>query len=337
MKLALKGKSIMLVATLLLLAGCKQKTGIEILNAQMSGLKALKSQYVVKQDGEKDILVNVLYSKPNRILVSSDNFVVALNEVDGHFESLFSEKVYDHLPWDGKVYPGTGKIVSTILLEAGPAVANPPVHLIPEQPWAFENKKGTIERYTKTVQGAEGPQTFKLEITDKGVPVQFIVPSGISYIVKSFELVDDIPLEKFRVEPKDGFVGHRISPDLITLETGMKFDWSKFEASNDVSQFKLDGNTMFVFVDPLEATSGNLTPWLKAPGSGFRKVTISKGSATSGFFDPKGLEIAKITTTTPSFVMVDKNAKIIGMWLGFDADNVAEFEKDIQSVLTKKP
>ena len=152
MKLALKGKSIMLVATLLLLAGCKQKTGIEILNAQMSGLKALKSQYVVKEDGEKDIVINVLYSKPNRILVSSDDFVVALNEVDGHFESVYSEKIYDHLPWDGKVYPGTGKIVPTTLLEAGPAVANPPVNLIPEQPWAFENKKGNIERYTKTVR-----------------------------------------------------------------------------------------------------------------------------------------------------------------------------------------
>jgi hypothetical protein len=336
MKLELKGKSIMLVATLLLLAGCKQKSGIEILDAQMSGLKALRSQYVVRKEGEKDILINVLYSKPNRILVTSDDFVVALNEVDGHFESMFSEKIYDLLPWDGKVYPGTGKIVSTLLLEAGPAVANPPVHLIPEQPWALENKKGNIERYTKTVQGGDGPQVFKLEITDKGVPVQFIVPSGISYIVKSFELVDDIPLEKFRVEPKEGFVSHRISPDLLTLETGMKFDWSKFKAANDVSQFKLDGNTMFVFVDPSEASSLSAMTWLRAPGAGYRKVTISKGSAVSGFFDPNGIEIAKVTTTTPKFVMVDKDAKVIGMWLGFDPESVAEFEKDVLSVLNKK-
>ena len=59
-----------------LLAGCKQKTGMEILMSKMDDLKALKSQYVVHIEGEKDVVINVLYSKPNRILFTSDDFVV---------------------------------------------------------------------------------------------------------------------------------------------------------------------------------------------------------------------------------------------------------------------
>jgi hypothetical protein len=337
MKLELKGCSIMVFASLILLAGCKQKSGMEILISRMADLKALKSQYVVRQEGQTDVIVNVLYSKPNRILMTSDNFVVALNEVDGHFESLFSERVYDSLPWDGKVYPGTAKLVSTLMLNSGPPVANPPLSIVPEAPWQLESKKGNIERYTKTLKGPDGAKTFKLEITDKGEPVQLIVPDDISYIVKSFELVDEIPLEKFRVEPKEGFVSHRVTPDLLMLETGLKFDWSKFKAASDVNGFKLEGNTMFVFVDPKEATSSNAAPWIKAPGIGYKKVTISKGTTSSGFYDPTGEEIDKLTTTTPTFVMVDKESKIIGMWLGFDRDGIFGFEKDIQMALGKGP
>jgi hypothetical protein len=335
MKLELKGHSIMLFASLILLAGCKQKSGMDILSDRMAGLKALKSQYVVHRDGEKDVVVDVLYSNPNRILMTSEDFVVALNEVDGHFESIFGEKVYDSLPWDGNVYPGTRKLVSSIMLDAGPATANPPKNIVSVVPWKLESKIGNIERYTKTVNGSDGPQTFKLEITDKGEPVQMIVPDGISYTVKHFELVDEIPIEKFRIEPKDGFVNHRIATDLMILETGMKFDWSKFQAASDVNQFKLEGNTMFVFIDPKEATSVNTASWIQSAGAGYRKVRVSKGIASSGFYDPKGEEIDKLTSSTPTFVMVGKDSKITGMWLGFDPESVPEFEKDIQAVIGK--
>jgi hypothetical protein len=336
MKLDNKGRLIMLFAYLLLLAGCKQKTGMEILTSQMAGLKALKSQYIVHRKGQKDIVVNLAFSKPNRIMITSDDFVVAVNEVDGHFESIFSEKIYDLLPWDGKVYPGTGKLVPLILLEAGPPVANPPSNIVPEAPWKLESKANGIEHYTKTLNGMEGPQTFKLEISEKGEPIRFMVPNDISYEVKKFELVDEIPLEKFRVEPVEGFVSHRTVPDLVSLDTGGPFTWTKFRAASDVDHFKLEGLTMFIFVDPQEKSSVGATNWIKSAGVGYRKVTISKGAATSGFFDPSGQEIDKVTTSTPTFVLVDKSSKIVAMWLGFDPEKVAEFEKDIQNALAGK-
>ena len=325
----------MVIASLLLLMGCKQKSGMDLLTDQMSGLKALKSQFVVHKDGEKDVTVTVLYSKPNRILMTSDIFVVALNEEDGHFESIFAERTYDHMPWDGKVYPGTGKLVSRDMINAGPAAANPPSKIVPVVKWSLESKKGGVERYTKTVQSKEGDQIFKLEITDKGVPILFAA-NDITYNIKSFELVDSIPLETFRVAPKDGFVNHRLQQDVMMIETGMKFDWSKFKAASDVSNFKLAGNTMFVFVDPKEGSSLNAMNWIKQSSPGYRRITISAGNAASGFYDPTGSEISKITSSTPTFVMVNKQGKITGMWLGFDRDNVAEYEKDIQAVLTKK-
>lgn len=329
MKLETKGFSIMVIASMLLLAGCKKQTGLQMLSDKMDHIKALKSEYLVREKGEKDVVVTLLYVKPNRILFSSEDFVVATNEIDGHFESVFSNKVYDSLPWDGKVYPGTRNLVATSFLTAGPAAANPPNNLAKSIPWKLESSSGGVERYTKTISDQEGPKTFKLEVNDKGMPVQFIGPTGISYIVRKFELVDDIPMEKFRVEPKLGFIGRGIVQDMMMMQTGGKFDWSKFQAATDVSQFKLEGNTLFAIIDPNENTSKNASAWLKTPGKEYRKVTICKGKATSGFFDPTGQNIDKLTSSTPTFVLVNKDSMIIGLWLGFDATNTKDFEADI--------
>lgn len=316
-----------------LLAGCKQKTGMEILMSKMDDLKALKSQYVVHIEGEKDVVINVLYSKPNRILFTSDDFVVALNEKNGHFESVFSEKTYDHLPWDGRIYPGTGLLVSIDLFDAGPSVASPPQLIAPAAAWTLENKKGNIERYTKTIQSSKGPQTFKLEITDAGVPSLYINPDGTTFKTNSFEIVDEIPESKFLIEPTPGFVNHRTATDTLMLDTGANFSWSAFKAAPDVSNFKLQGPTMFIFVDPKEQSSIAAMKWINTPGSGFRKVTVTSGNATSGFFDPSGQEIGKVTTSTPLFVLVDAQSKITGLWLGFDSERTSDFNKDIQSAL----
>lgn len=325
----------MLTATLVLLAGCHQKSGMDILSAQMDGLKALRSQYVVHRPGEKDVTINILFSKPNRILATSESFVVALNEIDGHFESNFSEKIYDTMPWDGHIYPGTGKIVAPEFLNAGPASGNPPNKIVGEVPWKLESKMDGIERYTKTIRGAEGPQTFKLEISDQGKPIQFISPGDVSYIVKNFELIDEQPIEKFRVEPRLGFLSHRIVPDLVMLQTGGPFSWSKFKAASDLSSFKLEDITMFVLVDPAEMSSKNAIAWVKQPATGYRKVKVSKGTATSGFYDPTGKEIDQMTSSTPMFVMVGKDSKITAMWSGFDPDGVIQFEADIVKALNK--
>lgn len=325
----------MLTATLVLLAGCRHKSGMEILSAQMDGLKGLRSQYVVHRPGEKDVLVDILFSKPNRILATSENFVIALNEIDGHFESNFSEKIYDTMPWDGHVYPGTGKIVASEFVNAGPASANPPNKIVPEVPWKLESTKNGVERYTKTIRGADGPLTFKLEISDQGRPVQFISPGDVSYIVKRFEVIGEQPIEKFRVEPREGFLSHRVVPDLLMLQTGEPFGWAKFKTASDVSSFKLEGNTMFVLVDPAEMSSQNAVGWAKQPATGYRKVMVSKGNATSGFYDPTGKEIDQMTSSTPTFVMVGKDSKIMAMWSGFDPDDVTQFEMDIAKALNK--
>jgi hypothetical protein len=90
---------------------------------------------------------------------------------------------------------------------------------------------------------------------------------------------------------------------------------------------------MFVLVDPLDPTSFGAIKWMKSAGSRFRKIAVSKGNALSGFYDPTGAEIDKLTSTTPMFVMVDKSSKITAMWFGFDSAKIPEFEKDIQTAL----
>ena len=319
----------MLCASLLLLAGCKHKSGLEILSGQMTGMKALKSQYVIQRKGQKDLVVDFLFSKPNRILATSPDFAVACNEIDGHFESPFASLAYDSLPWDGKLYPGTGKLVSPSYVSAGPVSSESPNAIAPEVPWKLESKSGSIERYTKTVQSLRGPQVFKLEVDDQGKPVKFQSPEGIIYVTRSFEMVGEIPIEQFRVEPRDGFVCSRINLDQMTLQAGEKFGWSQYKAAPDVSNFTIGGNTLFAIIDPTEASSHNTETWLKTVNAKYKKVTISKGKANSGFFDPKGDEIRKLTTSTPTFVLVDKDSKIIGLWLGFDTENIKEFEADI--------
>ncbi len=333
MKLEIKGFSIMMIVSLVLLAGCKKQSGLQILSDRMDHLKAIRSEYVVREKGKKDVVVRLLFSKPNNILFTSDDFVVATNEIDGHFESVFSNKVYDVMPWDGRGFPGTRNLVSTAFLMAGPGAANPPNNIAKSIPWKLEGKSGGIERYSKTFHDSEGDKTLKLEVTDTGEPVQFTGPTEISYVVKKFEIVDNIPFEKFRVEPRSGFLARGVSRDLLTLQTGAIFDWSKFKAASDVSQFKLEGNTMFVFIDPNETTTKKASAWLNLPGKGYRKLTISVGQASSGFFDPSGLEIRKMTSSTPMFVMVNKDSKIIGMWLGFDPANTKDFEADILKAL----
>ena len=103
-----------------------------------------------------------------------------------------------------------------------------------------------------------------------------------------------------------------------------------------MSNFKLDGDTLFAIVDPSEPTSANAISWIAKPGQGYRKVQVSKGQAATGFFDPKGTEVDKLTTTTPAFVLVGKDGTIKSLWLGFDPDGVSTFEKDIQAAIDGK-
>lgn len=325
----------MLLPIAILFLGCKHQSGYDRLVSGMDGSKAIQSQYVIHQKGQKDVTVNFLFSKPNRFLVTSDDFTIASNEVDGHFESLDSEKVYDLLPPAGPIYPGTGKLLSPHVVRAGPASATNPKDFASNVKWQLKSNTGGIETYSKTIESQQGPMTFTLVVNSDGKPIKFMSP-GIEYEIKSFEYLDEQPLEKFRVEPKDGYVCVRIPVDTISLETGEKFTWTQFKASSDVSDFKPTGPTLFAIVDPKEPTSVRSLDWIKKVGNGYTKVQISKGDAQTGFVDPSGVEIDKITTTTPAFFLVDPDGTIKGMWLGFDAEGTLAFEADIQKAISGK-
>lgn len=318
----------MLIASILLLVGCKQKSGFDKLCDQMEGAKAIKSQYVVVMDGQPEITIDLLHSKPNRTLITSKDFVIATNEEDGHFESVFSKQIYDYFPWNGNPYAGTGKLVGTHLIQGGPITAMNPRKISSEVPWKLEKKANGIESYIKVIESREGKQVIKMDIDADGKPIQFIAPGNIVFKTKSLEYISEPPLESFRVKPKDGFVNHRTQVDQIGPHNGAKFDWSKFQAAADVSNFKLKDANLFAIVNPSEPTSQPVLAWLKQSSS-FQKVQVSKGKATSGFYDESGSEIEKITTTTPFFLLVDKKAQVIGMWIGFDPEKVKEFEADI--------
>jgi hypothetical protein len=208
-----------------------------------------------------------------------------------------------------------------------------PSEISKEIPWKLEGKSGSIERYVKNVDSEKGRQTIRLEVDSDGKPVKFSVTPGPTFLTKSFEIVDEIPLEQFHVEPKDGFVSHRIYQDTMRLQTGAKFSWSQFKASDDTTSFKLDGSTLFALVDPSEASSMNASAWLRSPNAKYKKVVISKGTTKTGFYDPIGDEIQKMTTSTPTFVLVNKDSVIIGLWLGFDPENPKAFEADIVKAL----
>jgi hypothetical protein len=329
MKLEVTGPHIMLIASILLLAGCKQKSGFDKLCDQLEGAKAIKSQYVVQIEGQPEITIDLLFSKPNRTIVTSKDFIIATNEVDGHFESLYSKKVYDTYPWSGQPYAGTGKLVGAHLIQGGPVTAMNPRKISPQEPWKLTKKENGIESYTKVIESREGNQVIKMDVDSDGKPIQFTAPGNIVFITKTLEYIPEPPLESFRVKPKDGFVSHRTQVDQIGPHNGSKFDWSKFKASPDVSQFKLKDSNLFAIVDPSEPTSQPVLTWMKKSSS-FQKIQVSKGTATTGFFDESGSEIEKLTTTTPFFLLVDKNAQIIGMWIGFDPSKVKEFEADIE-------
>ena len=283
----------------------------------------------MQEKGQPDIVVDFLFSKPNRILATSSRFIVGCNEIDGHFESDLNEKTYDLIPWEGRVYPGTAKLVSPEVVAGGPVSSISPNKVSGDVPWKLERKTGSIERYTKTVQSLQGPQTYKLEVDSNGKPVKYEMPSGLIFVTNSFELVDELPVTQFRVEPQPGFVSNRIVPDVMQLQSGRKFTWSQFKSAPDVRSFSLGGNTLFALVDPSEVSSANSRTWLNTPNSKFKKVTISIGNATSGFYDPNGAEVRKLSTSTPTFVMVDKNANILGLWLGFDPLGMKDFEADL--------
>ncbi|MBS1727416.1 MAG: hypothetical protein JST51_11900 [Armatimonadetes bacterium] len=335
MKLEKTGSSIMLIPSLILFAGCKQSSGYDRLVSEMDHAKAIHTQYVIHVKGQNDIAIDFLYSKPNRFLVTSSDFSMHCNEIDGHYEEMLDEKKYDLLPWDNKPYPGTGKLLAADLIHAGPASATNPKDFAPNKKWELKSKKDGVETYSKTVDSVSGPQTFTMKVGTDGMPKSFEGP-GVVYEVKKFEYVDEQPIEKFRISPADGFVCIRVPVDHIPLETGQKFDWSGFKAASDVQGFSPKGPTMFAIVDPKEPTSARAMDWIRKAGQGYTKVMVSKGEASSGFYDPTGEVVDKITTTTPLFLMVSPDGTVKAMWLGFDADGIPAFEADIQKALSAK-
>lgn len=333
MKLEFLRSTMMVTSTLFLLLGCKPKSGYDQLVSRMDSAASVKSTYVIHSKGQKDVTIQFLFSKPGRYLATSNDFVVATNEVDGHFESVLNDQMYDALPWDGRNFPGTGSLVPTQFFEAGPGSANNPQKFAPKTPWKLKETINGVETYTKTIESMMGPQTFTLMVKTDGTPYKFIAPGDVVYEVTSFECSGELPVDQFRVEPKEGFVCYRTATTDFHLVDGETFDWTKFQAADNVKSFKADGLTLFAIVDPAESSSQNALTWLKKAGMGYAKVSISKGAATSGFFDSDGKLIDKLTMTTPAFALVNKDRKIIGLWMGFDPEGTAAFEADIKKAI----
>ena len=325
----------MLSASLILLVGCRHQSGFDLLVSGMSSAKAIQSEYVIHSKRGKDVSVSFLYSRPGRFLVSSQDFKMVTNEVDGYYETIPSQKLYDSLPFDGQTYPGTGKLVNPSVINGGPVCASNPNDIFKGAKWVFKGKKGNEETYSKVVATAMGNEEYALVVNDKGFPVKFSSPAFV-FETKSFEYLDEQPISKFLIEPRDGDVCIRTTSDRFSLENGKKFDISQLQASPDSQNFKFDGEILFGIINPQEPTSQNAIGWLHKAGAGYRKVSISRGKATTGLYDPTGSIVDKMTTTTPTFVLVGKDGKVQGLWMGFDSAGVAEFEKDIQKAIEGK-
>lgn len=332
MKLETLGPSMILIAAITALYGCKQKSGFEQLDSQMASAKAIHTVFVMSSKGSQPTKIEFLVSKPNRFLITSADFSAVSNEEDGHFETVYSHKVYDFLPWDGKPVPGTGKILPAALYFGGPVIGFSAKLVSPEAPWKLLSNKGGVESYEKKVDSQEGPVVYHLDVKSDGTLIRYVAPGGVSFDVQKFEYLSEQPIDKFRFEAKEGYVSTRTATDTFTLTYGQKFDFSKFKSAAGTSEPK-GPYTLVALLDPAEPTSTRASAWLAKAGVGYEKVTVSKGQSSTGYFDPNGAVIDKLTTTTPTFLLLNKNRVIVGMWMGYDANRDAELEKDIKTAM----
>lgn len=323
-------------ATVLAMVGCKQKTSLQLFSSSFASAKAIKSKYVMHIKGRPDTEVEFLFSKPYRFLVTSKDFSVASNEEQGHYEVDHVHKVYDLLPWDGRGYPGTGKAVETDYLDAGPAAGMDISKLDAGSPWKVIDSKNGNQTWEKKIEGMEGPQIFRLTLTSQGKPVHFSAPGDLEFDIVNFEYLGEQPIEKFKFAPPDGYVSIRVPYDSFLINYGMKFDTSHLKSNPDVSHLKLEGYTLFAIVDPSEPSSAGAVAWASKSHSEYKTISITKGTAAHGFYDPDGNAIAQITGITPTFVMVDKTGTVVALWAGWDSANPSGFEKDVLASIRPK-
>lgn len=328
MKLARQGTMMLLISSCLLLLSCKQKTGLEIATGEYKDVKGFRSVYTVKMPDKEPIEIKATGSVPARFRIEGPGFEVVCNEKQGYYEALLDKDVYDLQPNYIGAQVGTGKLVPRDWLMSGPGIAAGPEKL-GQGNWKREPDVDGNEKYSKTWDSGMGAMLhIEIVVAKDGRIVSYLSPSNALYTFKKLERLDQIPIEEFQIEPKEGAICFRTEAKIPSIVTGIPLRMETFDKGANL----IEGYCLIVAYDAEAYDATALKKWLSAYPAKGQKLLCTRGpgsdplSCTPDSFD-------ETFSSSPTIILTNAEHKIVGLWMGFDPAQTKEMETEIRNLI----
>jgi hypothetical protein len=319
--------SSMVFLSALLLIGCRQTSTLQQFEDRIKSTQAFRATIEMKTRSGRIETLEVLRSLPHRLLITSKNYSLTVNEIDGILELGQQDKQYDLIDWRGEFQPGTGKIMPPEMIFSGPFSGMSVSKFAPLKSWKNLRKADGTETWQAEYQTQEGPQKANFTVKNDGTPITFET-AGLSYQSKNFEFLPEQPIEKFRLPIPDGFIPIQSPIEVGEIRAGSVLELSGLENTVELRQ---KGLTLVGVFDGEPVSEKALKAFLQIERKA-TKITIIRGAKRSGLSalnDPDGKIVDTWTDSFPAFYLVNGKGQVLALWQGFDAENPKKQSEEI--------
>lgn len=321
----------MMTLTALLLVGCRSQSTLEKAMNLMDKSKNLR--FVINAEvGSEKKQFEVWRSQPNRYRFVSKSFESCVNEKEGYIEFDHSEQLYASKPWLGRFFPGIDVFAPIEAKSSGIFGITSISSLGALKQWKNNGKKEGLNEWQIDSRTPEGVVSSFLRVDDEGKIMYWKTFNGVIYRVQSSDYNATFKDSDFTHQIPDGYSVSGVESEDSKFSLGETFKVDDLQRAADVASWKPSGYTLFCLLNPQESNNLKAEPWIQTKKEGYATVPIYQGESTNGFFDPKGVT-ASWSTSTPYFVLVNDQMKIMGIWAGFDPQGIVAFEKDIRQAI----
>ncbi|HLO99472.1 MAG TPA: hypothetical protein VK171_12830, partial [Fimbriimonas sp.] len=212
-------------------------------------------------------------------------------------------------------------------ITAGPGLGLGPKKLAPGK-WKREPDVDGHEKYSQDWESMAGKMHVELVVSKDGNAVSYLAPSKVLYKFKSIELVDDIPITEFKIDPPEGFVCFRVDGKMPKLMIGMPLDEAMFSKGSD----KIEAHSFIAMYDPEVYDATALKTWFNKFEPRAKRLIGTRGESTEALsISPEKFD--SVFSSSPTLILTNEKGIIVGLWMGFDPAETKEMELEIRQLL----
>jgi hypothetical protein len=330
----MKLENTMVILAALLIAGCRGETSIEKLGKKLDASPNMRFKIECLTPDGRRIPTVIERAEFDNYRFKNAEFESCVNSRQGYLELDHVEQLYVQRDWVGRFFAGLSKLSPGYAESADIfGLTKFSTYGGNKYPWKLIETKDGVDKYRKMIEVPGGVAPVDVSTDKEGNMKYFKSPFGFEYTVQSVESGVKFASDTFDHVIPDGYAYASVDSETVRIQVGQTFDISRLSRGKDVANWKPSGFHLFAVLEPSEPNYETISKWVAKTQEGFTKIPLRVGKQESGFFNVSGAQIHAWTTSLPLFVLVNKDMKIIALWMGFDSAGTEFFEKDIRQAI----